>query len=92
MRKTIRVFTLFMSMLLTLLFMVYGASGYITPSEIKTNIPESSFLNSSFPFSLRYDEPQTVAAQADIQRNVGAKLMIFNAFPITNVNVSIEQR
>lgn len=92
MRKTIRVFTLFMSMLLTLLFMVYGASGYITPSEIKTNIPESSFLNSSFPFSLRYDEPQTVAAQADIQRNVGAKLMIFNAFPIKNVNVSIEQR
>lgn len=92
MRKAIRGFTAFMTMLTALLFIVYGASGYFTPSEIKTNIPESNFLNGSFPFSLRYDEPQTVSAQADVQKNVGARLMIFNAFPIKNVNVSIEQR
>ncbi len=92
MRKTIRVFTALMAVFVTLLFILYGASGYITPSEIKTNIPESNFINGSFPFSLRYDEPQTVAAQADIQKNVGARLMIFNTFPIKNVSVSIEQR
>lgn len=66
----------------------------MTPSQLRTDRLTSSFLNGSFPLSLSYENSAAIAAQADSDssENIKARLMMFNIFPVKEVNISLKER
>lgn len=94
MKGSVKFFTACISIILIPLFVMYSVSVFFTPSKLKTDKLTNTFLNGSFPLSLSYSNTNALAVHADntSSKNVSAKLMMFNIFPVKEVNISLEER
>lgn len=97
MKRSVRALTLFLALVLSVMFCINGTAAFLTPDELTMTSHSNTLIKSSFPLSLRYDHDRLAPASATAapsftDNSEKAELMLFGVFPVKEVDVKLQQR
>ena len=97
MKRSVKAFTVFLAIILSVMFCINGAAAYLAPDQLTMTYPGDTLITSSFPLSLSYDNDKLAPVSADTAGNISdntekARLMLFGVFPVKEVDVKLQER